>query len=40
MGRTITTIHRITFLINEKGVIEKIIHKVWAGKASSQILET
>jgi peroxiredoxin Q/BCP len=40
MGRTINTIHRITFLINEKGVIEKIIHKVWAGKAASQILET
>lgn len=38
MGRTIETIHRITFLIDEKGFIERIIHKVWAGKAAAQLL--
>lgn len=38
MGRTITTIHRITFVIDEKGIIERIIHKVWSGKAADQIM--
>ncbi len=38
MGKLIMTIHRVTFIINEKGVIEKIIHKVWSGKAADQIL--
>lgn len=40
MGKIITTIHRITFIINEEGVIKNIIHKVWAGKAADQILES
>jgi peroxiredoxin Q/BCP len=39
MGKTITTIHRITFIIDEKGKIEKIIHRVKAGDAAAQILE-
>ena len=38
MGKMLTTIHRITFVINEKGLIEHIIHKVWSGKAADQIL--
>lgn len=38
MGKTIETIHRITFVINEKGVISKIIHRVTSGKAADQIL--
>lgn len=40
MGKIITTIHRITFIINEEGLIKNIIHKVWAGKAADQILES
>jgi len=39
MGRMLITIHRITFVIDEESVIEKIIHKVWSGKAADQILE-
>lgn len=38
MGRTLLTIHRITFVIDEKGIIINIIHKVWAGKAADQIM--
>jgi len=38
MGRMLMTIHRITFVIDEKCIIEKIIHKVWSGKAAAQIL--
>ena len=38
MGKIITTIHRITFIINEKQVIERIIHKVWSNKAANQIM--
>ncbi len=38
MGKIITTIHRVTFLIDEKGIIERIIHKVWSGKAADQIM--
>jgi len=38
MGRIISTIHRITFIINKKGKVEHIIHKVSAGKAADQIL--
>ncbi len=38
MGKIITTIHRITFIINEKGKIAHIIHKVTAAKAADQIL--
>lgn len=40
MGRIITTIHRITFVINEKGVIENVITKVISGNAAKQILES
>ncbi len=39
MGRVITTIYRITFIIDEKDSIERIIHKVWAAKAAKQILD-
>lgn len=39
MGKNITTIHRITFVIDEKGYIDRIIHKVKAGDAAAQILE-
>ncbi|MGB4930385.1 MAG: peroxiredoxin, partial [Chitinophagales bacterium] len=39
MGKTITTIHRLTFIVDAKGIISKIIHKVWAGKAAEQMLE-
>ncbi len=38
MGRMITTIHRITFIIDEKGIISRIIHKVESGRAADQIL--
>ncbi|MFI5172374.1 MAG: thioredoxin-dependent thiol peroxidase [Chitinophagales bacterium] len=38
MGRMLVTIHRVTFIIDEKGIIERIIHKVWSGKAADQIL--
>lgn len=40
MGKTIATIHRITFIVNEKGLIANIIHKVTSGKASEQILQS
>jgi thioredoxin-dependent peroxiredoxin len=40
MGKIITTIHRITFIVNEKGLIANIIHKVTSGKASEQILQS
>ena len=39
MGKIITTIHRLTFIINEKGIIERVITKVTSGKAANQILE-
>jgi len=40
MGKIITTIHRITFVINEKGIIDRVITKVTSGNAAKQILET
>lgn len=38
MGRTITTIHRVTFVVNEQGVIERVIYPVKSGEAAQQIL--
>lgn len=40
MGRTFDGIHRVTFVIDKKGVIEKIITDVKSKKHASQILET
>jgi len=39
MGKIITTIHRITFIINENGIIDRVITKVTSGNAAKQILE-
>ena len=39
MGRTYDGIHRITFVINEEGVIEQVIDKVKAKIHTQQILE-
>ncbi len=39
MGRIFDGIHRITFVINEEGVIEKVIDKVKAKIHAAQILE-
>ena len=39
MGRTFDGIHRITFVIDEKGVITKIINKVKAKEHTLQVLE-
>ncbi|WP_335975776.1 thioredoxin-dependent thiol peroxidase [Gaetbulibacter jejuensis] len=39
MGRTFDGIHRVTFVINEDGIIEKVIDKVKAKIHSEQILE-
>ncbi|GAA3606813.1 thioredoxin-dependent thiol peroxidase [Flavivirga amylovorans] len=39
MGRTFDGIHRVTFVINEDGVIEKVIDKVKAKIHAAQILE-
>jgi len=39
MGKISDSIHRETFVINEKGVIEKIIEKVVSKNATEQILE-
>lgn len=38
MGRKIKSIHRVTFLINGRGVISAIIYKVRSGEAAAQIL--
>lgn len=38
MGRSFIGVHRTTFVINEEGVIEKIIDKVKAKEHSDQIL--
>ncbi len=38
MGRTYDGIHRTTFVINEKGIIEKIISKVKTKNHTQQIL--
>ncbi|MFN0276239.1 MAG: thioredoxin-dependent thiol peroxidase [Chitinophagales bacterium] len=37
MGRWLKTIHRITFIINETGIIERIIYPVKSGSAAEQI---
>lgn len=37
-GRQFEGIHRTTFVINEKGIIERIIRKVETAKATEQIL--
>jgi len=39
MGRTFDGIHRLTFVINEKGIITNIIDKVKAKEHANQILE-
>jgi peroxiredoxin Q/BCP len=39
MGRTFDGIHRITFVINEEGKIEKIFKKVKSKQHTDQILE-
>ena len=39
MGRTFDGIHRVTFVINEEGVIDKVIDKVKAKIHSDQIME-
>lgn len=39
MGRIFDGIHRTTFLINEKGIIEKIIQKVHSKTHAEEILE-
>lgn len=39
MGRVFDGIHRTTFVIDEKGVIAKIIKKVQTKNASAQVLE-
>lgn len=39
MGRVIKTIHRITFILDENAIIERIIHKVVSGQAAEQILQ-
>ena len=38
MGRIINTIHRVTFIIDANSIIERIVHKVWSGKAADQIM--
>jgi thioredoxin-dependent peroxiredoxin len=40
MGRVYDGVHRTTFLINEKGIIEKIFEKVVTKNHALQILET
>jgi peroxiredoxin Q/BCP len=39
MGRTFDGIHRVTFVINEDGVITNIINKVKAKNHAGQILK-
>jgi peroxiredoxin Q/BCP len=38
MGRTFDGIHRITFVINEEGVVTKVIDKVKSKEHALQIL--
>ncbi|MGJ8593743.1 MAG: thioredoxin-dependent thiol peroxidase [Aquaticitalea sp.] len=40
MGRTFDGIHRVTFVIDEKGVIEKVIDDVKAKKHTEQVLDS
>ncbi len=39
MGRTFDGIHRMTFIINEEGVVERVIEKVKTKDHAAQILE-
>lgn len=39
MGRTFDGIHRITFLVNEEGVVQKVIDNVKSKEHAAQILE-
>ncbi|OUR90709.1 peroxiredoxin [Flavobacteriales bacterium 34_180_T64] len=39
MGRTFDGIHRVTFVIDENGIIEKVIDKVKAKHHADQVLE-
>lgn len=39
MGRNIQTIHRITFVVDEKGKISRVIYPVKSGEAAQQILQ-
>ncbi|UOB17368.1 thioredoxin-dependent thiol peroxidase [Abyssalbus ytuae] len=40
MGREYDGIHRMTFLINEKGIVEKVIEKVKTKDHATQILDS
>lgn len=40
MGRTFDGIHRTTFVVNEEGVVERVIDKVKSKIHAAQILET
>ena len=39
MGRTSDAVHRTTFVINEKGIIEAVIHPVNSSDHAKQIIE-
>ena len=39
MGREIISVHRTTFVIDEKGILEQVIRKVKSGDHANQILE-
>lgn len=40
MGREFDGIHRITFIVNEEGIVERVIDKVKAKMHTEQILDT
>jgi len=40
MGRTSDAVHRTTFVVNEKGIIESVIHPVDSANHAQQILES
>ncbi len=40
MGRTIIGTHRVTYLINEEGIIHAVIDKVVSKDHAAQVLET
>ena len=39
MGRTSDAVHRTTFVIDEKGIIEAVIHPVYSSGHANQIIE-
>ena len=39
MGRISDAVHRTTFVVDEKGIIEAVIHPVDSGNHTAQILE-